>query len=30
VRAEISDAKGQLVAMGQATFRIIEMDFVRA
>ena len=30
VRAEISDAKGQLVAMGQATFRIFEMDPVRA
>ncbi|MGD9076635.1 MAG: PaaI family thioesterase [Desulfobacteraceae bacterium] len=30
VRAEISDAKGQLVAMGQATFRIMNMDLVRA
>ena len=29
VRAGISDTKGQPVAMGQATFRIIEMDSVK-
>lgn len=29
VRAEIRDAPGQLVATGQATFRIIETDIMR-